>query len=81
MNKKGNIFSSIMLAIMLFLVGMIVVNFIMPEQTSARSSVGCSAPDTDGEKLLCLVLDLPVIYTIILILSISGGIILDKLLI
>ena len=80
MNRKGNMLSSVLLALMLFMVGMIIVNFIMPEQTSARTSVGCSAPETDGEKLLCLVLDLPVIYFMVLVFSLAGGVILDKIL-
>lgn len=78
MNKKGNIFGAIMISLMIFMVGMIIVNFIIPEQTSSRTSIGCSAPETDGTKLLCLVLDLPVIYFMILVISLAGGLILDK---
>lgn len=82
-NKRGNVLSAIMISLILFIVGMIVVNFFLPEVTTARTSLGCSngAAITDGTKLLCLGVDLVVPYFFVLVLSIAGGVLLEKLLI
>lgn len=82
MNNKGQTFGlAIMVAIMIFLVGMMVLNVIMPEVTTARSSdaLGCAAPDSDGAKLLCLTVDLVIPYFILLVISTAGGIITARL--
>lgn len=81
MNKKGNIYASIMVAIIIFMVGMIVVNFISPEITTTYTDLNCAAPATDGTKVLCLVVDTVLPYFFILVLSLIGGIITEKLLI
>ena len=73
--------AGIMVAMIIFMVGMIVVNFIKPEVTQARTDATCTAPATDGTKLLCLGIDVVVPYFIILVFSIAGGILTDKLLI
>ena len=81
MNKKANTFSVIMLSLILFMTGMIVVNFIMPEVTTARSSLSCSnaASISDGTKFMCLMVGSVVPYFFILIVSIAGGVIVEKL--
>lgn len=81
MNKKGNILAGVMVAIILFMVGMIVVNFVKPEVTQARADATCTSPATDGTKLLCLGIDFIVPYFIVLVFSIAGGILTDKLLV
>jgi type II secretory pathway component PulF len=81
MNKKGNIYMSIMVSLIIFVVGMIVVNFIAPEVTTTYSDLSCAAPPTDGTKILCLVVDSVLPYFFILVLSIIGGILTEKLLI
>ena len=78
MNKKGNIFSAAIFALVIFMVGFIVLNFIKGEVSTAYTAASCSAPATDGTKLLCLVIDGVVPYFIWLTLSIAGGMILDK---
>lgn len=80
-NKKGNIFASIMVALIIFMVGMIIVNFLKPEVTTARTAVTCTAPATDGTKILCLMIDIVVPYFIVLVLSLAGGVITEKLLV
>lgn len=81
-NKKANVYSSIMLMIMLFIVGMIVVNFFMPRVDSARTDLVCSSAATisDGTKMLCLIVDFAIPYFIILVFSIVGGVLFDKVL-
>jgi len=82
-SKKGNVFSTIMIALLIFLVGMLVANFFKPEIDTARIGLNCddTANITDGTKLMCLSVDITLVYFIILVLSIVGGIITDKLLI
>ena len=72
LNKKAQsgIFVSLIVAIMIFFAGVIVVDFIKDNVTDARTSSLCTAPATDGGKLLCLVEDVAVPYFILLILSI-----------
>lgn len=81
-NKKGSMFMSIIMAIMLFMIGMIVVNFIKTPIDDARASLNCdnAAAITDGTKLVCLTMDISLVYWIILVVSIAGGAILDKVL-
>ena len=80
-NKRANVLAGVMVALILFMVGMIVVNFIKPEVTQARADATCTAPATDGTKLLCLGIDIVVPYFIVLVFSIAGGILTDKFLI
>ena len=79
-NKKGNMYMAIMLTIFLFSAGMIVANFLKSPIDAARTSLNCdnAGSITDGSKLLCLTVDSTMIYFIILVCSISGGVILDK---
>ena len=81
-NKRGNMFSAGMIALILFITGFIVINFFMPEVTQARIDLSCSdaANISDGTKLMCLFVDSAIIYWIILIFSIVGGILADNLL-
>lgn len=69
------------MGIIIFMVGMIAVNFIKPDITTARTDITCTTPATDGTKLMCLGLDFVVPYFIVLIFSVAGGVITEKLLI
>ena len=80
-NKKGNIFFAIVIALILFMIGMLMVNFIKTEVTNARTDLTCTSPATDGTKILCLLLDSTVPYFMVLILSIALGVLTEKLLI
>ena len=81
MNNRGNIYASIMVGIILFIIGMTVLNFIMPEVTSARTDLQCSnaAAISDGTKFMCLMIGSVVPYFFILVFSIAGGVIVEKL--
>jgi len=86
MNKKGQTLAlSIMMGIMIFVVGMLIMNFLKPEVTTARSvgsGLNCSYAGniTDGTKLTCLVFDLVIPYWILIIVSAAGGAILGRFL-
>lgn len=83
MNKRGQTLGiSIIVAITIFLVGMVVVNILTPEVTSARSATGldCSNSDiSDGTKLTCLVVDLAIPYFFVIVISLAGGWITSRL--
>ena len=79
-SKKANMFSVILMTFLLFTTGMIVANFLKAPIDDARIALDCSnsAGITDGTKLVCLVCDFSLIYWIILVVSIAGAVILDK---
>jgi len=81
MNKKGVGMLAIVSAVMIFLVGMVVINIIKPDITIARNSDNLDCSNTsisDGAKLTCLGVDIVVPYFILAIFSILLGIIFDE---
>jgi hypothetical protein len=85
MNNKGQtLFMSLMVAMMIFAVGVIAINFLTPEIDVARSSAAldCSnAAISDGTKVSCLIVDIVIPYFIVATLSLAGGYITSRLLI
>ena len=82
-DKRGSTYSVIMIALMLFMVGFVVANFLKSPMDDARADLKCSdaANISDGTKWMCLAVDMTMVYFIILIISIAGGVIVDKLMI
>ena len=80
MNKKGNTYAVILIAFLLFTTGFIVANFFKESITDARVGLDCANAGsiTDGTKFMCLNVDFVMIYWIILIFSIAGGLVIDK---
>ena len=75
-NKGGQTLGiAIMVALFLFIVGMMSVNFLKDEVSGARDSnnLNCSGDISDGNKLTCLAVDIVIPYFIITIISVSGG--------
>jgi len=90
MNKigqaQGGVGIAIIVALMLFIIGLTSVNFLTTEVTNARAAVGgldCadSTSISDGTKLTCLAVDLVVPYFIILVFAAAGGYITSRFLI
>lgn len=82
-NKRGQSLGiSIIIAITLFMVGMVVINFLMTDVTLARNSANLDCTNStgisDGTKLTCLAVDLVVPYFILLIFGAAGGFIVSK---
>ena len=80
MNSKGQtggLGIAIIVAVMLFIIGLMSVNFITGEVTNARDATALDCSNTavisDGTKLTCLAVDLVVPYFIILVFSAAGG--------
>ncbi len=83
MNNKGQIGIAVIIAVMIFLSGMVVINILKPEVTIARDAttgLDCSNATgiSDGTKLTCLTIDLVIPYFILIILAGAGGIITNK---
>lgn len=82
MNKRGQTMGiAILSSIIIFLVGMICINFILDDVTNARINLSCDSPSTisDGTKLTCLFVDTAVPYFIWLVFSIAIGAIIARL--
>ena len=84
MNKKAftesSLFFSILVAIVIFFAGMLVVSLLKPVITQSRLDSSCIAPLSDGGKALCLLFDITIPYFFVLIISIIGGIAVEKFL-
>jgi hypothetical protein len=80
MNKKGQTLGlAVIVAITIFIVGMLSVNFIKDEVTRAKGvdNLDCSNAEniSDATKLTCLTVDVVVPYFIVIIFSVAGGLI------
>lgn len=82
MNKRGTLGITIITAIFIFIIGMVTINLILPEVSDFRINMDCSnaAGITDGTKLTCLAGGIVIPYFILLVVSISIGGIVSKLL-
>lgn len=67
-------------ALVYFMFGMIFLNFLMPDVALIRnaSNLHCAAPDTEGDKLTCLIVDGVIPLFILAVLSTAGGIITER---
>lgn len=81
-NKKGQTMGlAIINAIFIFVVGLMILNFLMPEITQARVDLSCSDTEniSDGTKLMCLMTDATVPYWVLLVFSLGIGVITARL--
>ena len=72
-----------MVALFIFLIGMVNINFIKDEVTRARGvdQLNCYSDSiSDGGKVTCLLVDIVVPFFIIIIFAAAGGILTAKLL-
>jgi hypothetical protein len=75
MNKKGSLGLAIVSSIVVFIIGLMMINFVMPEVTTFRTDMNCAdaANISDGTKLLCLAGDATVPYFILIVFSLVIG--------
>ena len=66
---------AILTAVAIFIVGFVLMNFLLPEVDTFREDIGCATAATlsDGGKVLCLVGDGIIPYVILGILSLAIG--------
>lgn len=85
MNKKGQTLAlGIVIAIFLFIIGMMNIDIVKNEVANARNSTNLDCTNasgiSDGTKLTCLSVDIVVPYFFLLVLSITGGVIITRFL-
>ena len=81
-NKRGQTMGiAILSAIVIFIIGIMCINFLLTEVSTARVELSCDSPATisDGTKFLCLIVDTQVPYFIWLVFSISLGAVLVRM--
>lgn len=75
MNKKANIFTGIVLFLLIFFTGVLIIPYFTDDIVSVRTLLSCASPldISDGTKLMCLNIDLLIPYFIWFITSVSLG--------
>lgn len=83
MNKsaQASMWLAVTIAIMVFIAGMLIVNFIKQPIDQARTDMSCTAPATDGAKVTCLLIDFTMSYWFIGVISAVIGIIASRFII
>lgn len=83
MNRKGSLWLSVIVGIMVFMAGMLILNHFRPEVTTLRnaSNLDCTnVTISDGTKLTCLGVDLVVPGLIVVIISLAASLVVGKFL-
>lgn len=72
---------SILFAFAIYFFGIQFVNFLIPDVDTARTALSCSTPSSlsSGIRILCLFVGGVIPYFIWIIVSVTGGIFLSKL--
>lgn len=69
---------------MIFISGMLFLNFLKPQVTIIQNSSNLDCDNasviSDGNKVSCLIAELVIPYFILIILSFTGGILVDRFL-
>jgi len=75
-NKRGQTMGIMIISVIfIFIIGLMMINFVKDEVTTARTNLNCASADdiSDGTKLLCMVVNSTVPYWILLVFSIVIG--------
>jgi len=89
MNNRGQILITIISGIMIFIAGMVFLNFLQPEVNTMMSESGLNCGNSssdpnlsisDGAKATCLIGEIVVPYFIIIVISVAGGVIVSRFL-
>lgn len=76
MNKKGSVFLGLALGIFIFIMGILILPFILDDITISRVSLSCSDTSiSSGNKLTCLFISAVTPYFIWLIVSLALGLV------
>lgn len=86
MNKRGqaNLGIAIVVGILIFLMGIPIINILKPDVDIARGSTGLDCTNTsitDGARLSCLAVDLVIPYFMLVVMSAAGGMIASRFLV
>jgi hypothetical protein len=73
-NKKANIFLGVVVALAVWIFGILFLPFITDDIVTARTALSCATDSiSDGVMLNCLTIDLIVPYFIIFLISLALG--------
>ena len=80
MNKKASIFFGVTIGIFIYIMGVLMLPFIIDDIDTARVSLDCTNSSiSDGTKISCLVTDLTVPYFIWFFVSLLLGFIIGAI--
>ena len=80
MNKKGAGFLGVIVALVIFMSGVLFIEHLETDITTTRIDLDCTNLSiSDGTKLQCLVVGITVPYYFVLLLSLAGGFITEIL--
>lgn len=81
--QLGTLGFSVIVAVMLFMVGMLTINLLTPQIDQTRLDLSCSTPGSisDGTKLTCLITDGVIPYFFVIVMAAAGGFVTNKILI
>lgn len=80
--KRAQGLLTLVVVALLFLGGVMALNFMRDDVTTARSISGMDCTNaslSDGAKMTCLGIDIALPYFIITFLSVAGGLVFEKL--
>lgn len=78
MNRKGATLFIALAAIIYFMFGMLIYQFLKPDIVLTRTSLECSSPDTSGDMAMCLFIDGIIPLVVLGILASAGGYLTDR---
>jgi len=74
MNKRGNIFFGVIVALIVWIFGILFIPFITDDITVARVALDCTNSSiTDATKVTCLTVDILLPYIIWTLMSLAVG--------
>ncbi len=74
MNKRGSMIFGITIGIFIYIMGVLMLPFIIDDIDTARDAFSCSDTTiTDGNKINCLITDLTIPYFILFFVSLLLG--------
>ena len=83
MNNNGqSVMLAILFGVIIFIIGIMFINFLMTDVTTAKSELSCSdeANISDGTKLTCLIVGGTIPYFIVAIVGVTGGLLVKRFL-
>lgn len=74
MNKKGGVMMGVIVALMIYIVGVLFIPFLADDVTTTRADLDCTNSSiTDGTKINCLTVDILIPYVIWFFISAALG--------
>lgn len=73
-NKRGSVFFGVGIGIFVYIMGVLILPFILDDVSTFRDAMDCSSSDiTGGSMLSCLAGDLVIPYVVLFFISLALG--------